>query len=239
MIQFENITKEFMMGENVVHALNDISFSIQKGEMVSIMGPSGSGKSTLMSILGCLDVPTRGSYILDGIPVEKMNDNQLANIRNQKLGFVFQQFNLLARTSAFENVMLPLSYSPNGKNKREIVKLTLEKLGLSDRMKHNPSELSGGQQQRVAIARALVNNPAILMADEPTGALDSKTGIEIMGLFQKLHEEEGQTIILVTHDHFLANHTKRIIQLIDGKIVSDEVNLNQIKAGTARPADVN
>lgn len=236
MIQIEKVTKDFLMGENVVHALDDISFTIQKGEMVAIMGPSGSGKSTLMSILGCLDVPTSGSYILDGVPVEKMNDNQLASIRNQKLGFVFQQFNLLSRTSAFENVMLPLSYSAISKNKREIVKQTLEKVGLSDRMKHNPSELSGGQQQRVAIARALVNNPAILMADEPTGALDSKTGIEIMRLFQKLHLEEGQTVILVTHDHFLANHTNRIIQLMDGKIVSDELNRNQIKAGTARPA---
>lgn len=224
------------MGENVVHALNDVSFTIQKGEMLAIMGPSGSGKSTLMSILGCLDVPTQGAYILDGEPVEKMNDNQLADIRNRKIGFVFQQFNLLARTSAFENVMLPLTYAANGKNKREIARQALEKVGLGDRMKHNPSELSGGQQQRVAIARALVNNPAILMADEPTGALDSKTGIEIMTLFQKLHQEEGQTVILVTHDPFIANHTNRIIRIMDGKIATDEVNLNPIKAGTARPA---
>jgi putative ABC transport system ATP-binding protein len=236
MLQIEKITKDFVMGENVVHALNDVSFTIQKGEMLAIMGPSGSGKSTLMSILGCLDVPTQGAYILDGEPVEKMNDNQLADIRNRKIGFVFQQFNLLARTSAFENVMLPLTYAANGKNKREIARQALEKVGLGDRMKHNPSELSGGQQQRVAIARALVNNPAILMADEPTGALDSKTGIEIMTLFQKLHQEEGQTVILVTHDPFIANHTNRIIRIMDGKIATDEVNLNPIKAGTARPA---
>ncbi|PKO13807.1 MAG: macrolide ABC transporter ATP-binding protein [Chloroflexi bacterium HGW-Chloroflexi-10] len=236
MLKIEKITKDFVMGENVVHALNDVSFTIQKGEMLAIMGPSGSGKSTLMSILGCLDVPTQGAYILDGEPVEKMNDNQLADIRNRKIGFVFQQFNLLARTSAFENVMLPLTYAANGKNKREIARQALEKVGLGDRMKHNPSELSGGQQQRVAIARALVNNPAILMADEPTGALDSKTGIEIMTLFQKLHQEEGQTVILVTHDPFIANHTNRIIRIMDGKIATDEVNLNPIKAGTARPA---
>ena len=222
------------MGDNVVHALNDVSFTIEKGEMVAIMGPSGSGKSTLMAILGCLDIPTSGSYILDGIPVANMNDNQLADIRNQKLGFVFQQFNLLPRTSAFDNVMLPLSYSRNNKNNRMVVEQTLEKLGLAGRMKHHPSELSGGQQQRVAIARALVNKPAILMADEPTGALDSKTGIEIMQLFQDFHDNEGQTIILVTHDYFLAKHTNRIIRLMDGKIVSDEINPEVIKAGTAR-----
>ncbi len=235
MLTIENITKEFKMGENVIHALNDVSFTIQKGEMIAIMGPSGSGKSTLMSILGCLDVPTSGKYILDGEAVEKLNDNQLADIRNRKIGFVFQQFNLLARTSAYDNVMLPLTYSTNGKNKREIVRNALEKVGLSDRMGHTPSELSGGQQQRVAIARALVNNPAILMADEPTGALDSKTGIELMSLFQNLHRNEGQTVILVTHDPFVANHTERIIRIIDGKIASDEINPEPVQAGTPRP----
>jgi len=235
MLTVNNITKQFVMGENVVHALAGLSFTIKKGEMVAIMGPSGSGKSTLMSILGCLDVPSSGVYILDGEPVESLNDNQLADIRNRKIGFVFQQFNLLSRTSAFDNVFLPLSYSSNGKNKKETVKLALEKVGLSDRMFHNPSELSGGQQQRVAIARALVNDPSILMADEPTGALDSKTGIEIMTLFQKLHQEEGQTVILVTHDQFVADHTNRIIRLMDGKIFSDEINPNPILAGTSRP----
>jgi putative ABC transport system ATP-binding protein len=224
------------MGENTVKALDEVSFKIEQGEMLAIMGPSGSGKSTLMSILGCLDVPTQGSYTLDGEPVDKMNDNQLADIRNRKIGFIFQQFNLLSRTSAFDNVFLPLSYSSNGKNKKETVLLALKKVGLTDRMKHHPSELSGGQQQRVAIARALVNNPSILLADEPPGALDSKTGIEIMALFQQLHQEEGQTVILVTHDQFVADHTNRIIRLIDGKIASDEINPNPIMAGTPRPA---
>jgi putative ABC transport system ATP-binding protein len=235
MLTVENITKEFVMGENIIHALDGVSFTIQEGEMLAIMGPSGSGKSTLMSILGCLDVPTKGKYILDGEAVEKLNDNQLADIRNRKIGFVFQQFNLLARTSAYDNVMLPLTYSSNGKNKREIVRNALEKVGLGDRMGHTPSELSGGQQQRVAIARALVNNPAILMADEPTGALDSKTGIELMTLFQELHRIEGQTVILVTHDPFIANHTNRIIRIIDGKIASDEINPEPVMAGTLRP----
>ena len=235
MIHIENLTKVFTMGENEVRALDGVTLSIEKGEMVSIMGPSGSGKSTLMSIVGCLDVPSSGSYLLDDLPVEKMNDSQLADIRNHKIGFVFQQFNLLSRTSALENVLLPLSYTGlSTKECNEKARRALEMVGLQDRMDHHPAELSGGQQQRVAIARALVNDPAILIADEPTGALDSKTGEEIMGLFQNLHQETGQTVIVVTHDAFIARHTGRIIHLADGHITSDSPNLNPIKAGTRR-----
>lgn len=236
MIQVEHLTKTFKMGENEVHALDGVSFTIEKGEILAIMGPSGSGKSTLMSIIGCLDAPTSGSYILDGIPVEKMRDSQLADVRNKKIGFVFQQFNLLARTSALENVLLPLAYTGlGGRASREKAVKALELVGLANRMKHHPSELSGGQQQRVAIARALVNDPAILIADEPTGALDSKTGSEIIGLFQSLHENFNQTVILVTHDPFVARHTNRTIRLADGHIVSDAPNPNPLKAGTPRP----
>ena len=236
LIQIEQLTKTFKLGENEVHALNGVTFSIEKGEMIAIMGPSGSGKSTLMSIVGCLDVPTSGSYLLDGSPVEKMNDTQLAEVRNRKIGFVFQQFNLLARTSALENVLLPLSYTGLGaRASREKAFHSLEVVGLKDRVKHHPSELSGGQQQRVAIARALVNDPAILIADEPTGALDSKTGAEIMELFQNLHQNFGQTVIMVTHDAFIARHTGRIIRLADGQITSDAPNLHPIPAGTLRP----
>jgi putative ABC transport system ATP-binding protein len=235
MLQTENLTKVFMMGDNEVRALDGVSFTIKKGEMVSIMGPSGSGKSTLMSIIGCLDVPTSGAYTLDGESVQGMTDGQLADVRGRKIGFVFQQFNLLSRTSALENVMLPLYYSnmPSGKRREKAVQ-TLEKVGLGQRIDHHPNELSGGQQQRVAIARALVNDPSILLADEPTGALDSKTGAEIMELFQNLHRENGQTVILVTHDAFIARHTERIILIGDGRIVSDELNPNPLKAGTPR-----
>ncbi|HRJ76683.1 MAG TPA: ABC transporter ATP-binding protein, partial [Anaerolineales bacterium] len=208
---------------------------IEKGEMLAIMGPSGSGKSTLMSIIGCLDVPSSGKYILDGVSVENMDETKLAEIRGRKIGFVFQQFNLLARTSALENVMLPLTYAGiTGKDRQDRAFKALDRVGLGERTHHAPNELSGGQQQRVAIARALVNEPAILLADEPTGALDSKTGVEIMNLFQNLHEEHGQTVILVTHDPYVAKHTKRIIKISDGKIVSDEVNKKPIKAGTPR-----
>ena len=239
MIQTEHLTKVYQMGEDEVRALNGATFTIEKGEMVAIMGPSGSGKSTLMSIIGCLDVPTSGSYILDGVSVENMEDTQLAEIRGRKIGFVFQQFNLLARTSALENVMLPLTYAGiSGKDRQERARNALERVGLSDRTHHAPSELSGGQQQRVAIARAIVNEPAILLADEPTGALDSKTGVEIMELFQSLHKEHGQTVILVTHDSYVARHTNRIIKLSDGHIVSDEVNPHPIKAGTTRVEEV-
>jgi putative ABC transport system ATP-binding protein len=235
MIQTENLTKVYQMGDTEVRALNGASFKIEKGEMLSIMGPSGSGKSTLMSIIGCLDVPSSGSYMLDGVSVENMNETKLAEIRGRKIGFVFQQFNLLARTSALENVMLPLTYAGvAGKERHERAFKALERVALADRTHHAPNELSGGQQQRVAIARALVNEPAILLADEPTGALDSKTGVEIMDLFQRLHEEQGQTVILVTHDSHVAKHTKRIIKISDGKIVSDEVNKKALKAGAKR-----
>lgn len=235
MIQMENLTKVYQMGDNEVRALNGASFKIEKGEMLSIMGPSGSGKSTLMSIIGCLDVPSSGSYMLDGVSVENMDEIKLAEIRGRKIGFVFQQFNLLARTSALENVMLPLTYAGvAGKERHDRAFKALDRVGLGERTHHAPNELSGGQQQRVAIARALVNEPAILLADEPTGALDSKTGVEIMDLFQRLHEEQGQTVILVTHDSHVAKHTKRIIKLSDGKIVSDEVNKNPIAAGAKR-----
>lgn len=235
MIQTEDLTKVYQMGEDEVRALNGASFTIEKGEIVAIMGPSGSGKSTLMSIIGCLDVPTSGKYTLDGVSVENMEDTQLAEIRGRKIGFVFQQFNLLARTSALENVMLPLTYAGiSGKERQKRAMEALERVGLGDRTHHAPNELSGGQQQRVAIARAIVNQPAILLADEPTGALDSKTGVEIMELFQSLHNDQGQTVILVTHDPYVARHTNRIIKLSDGHVVSDEDNHHPIKAGTPR-----
>lgn len=235
MIQTEDLMKVYQMGDTEVRALNGASFTINKGEMVAIMGPSGSGKSTLMSIIGCLDVPSSGSYTLDDVAVENMNETKLAEIRGKKIGFVFQQFNLLARTSALENVMLPLTYAGvAGKDRNDRALKALERVGLGQRTHHAPNELSGGQQQRVAIARALVNEPAILLADEPTGALDSKTSIEIMDLFQNLHKEHGQTVILVTHDAYVASHTERIIKLSDGQIISDEVNRKRIKAGAPR-----
>jgi putative ABC transport system ATP-binding protein len=239
MIQAENLTKVYKMGEDEVRALNHASFTIEKGEMIAIMGPSGSGKSTLMSIIGCLDVPTSGRYVLDGVSVENLEDAQLAEIRGRKIGFVFQQFNLLARTSALENVMLPLTYAGiSGKERQKRAVEALERVGLGDRTQHAPNELSGGQQQRVAIARAIVNEPAILLADEPTGALDSKTGIEIMELFQSLHNDHGQTVILVTHDSYVARHTNRVIMLSDGHVISDEINHHPIKAGTPRPEEI-
>lgn len=238
MIEVENVTKVYGMDGERVQALDGVNLHIKAGEMIAIMGPSGSGKSTLMAILGCLDSPTSGTYRLDGEAVENLNDNQLAEIRNRKIGFVFQQFNLLARTTALENVMLPLIYAGiSGKQRRMKAEAALEKVGLSDRMHHKPNELSGGQQQRVAIARALVNSPAILLADEPTGALDTKTGAEIIGIFQYLHRELGQTVILVTHDPFLARHTERIIRLIDGKVHHDERVEQPILAGTPRPEE--
>jgi len=235
MIQTQDLMKVYQMGDTEVHALDGASFTINKGEMVAIMGPSGSGKSTLMSIIGCLDAPTSGKYMLDDVAVENMDETKLAEIRGKKIGFVFQQFNLLARTSALENVMLPLTYAGvSGKERNDRALKALERVRLSDRKDHAPSELSGGQQQRVAIARALVNEPAILLADEPTGALDSKTSIEIMELFQNLHKEHGQTVILVTHDAYVARHCDRIIKISDGQIVSDEINRNPIKAGAPR-----
>jgi putative ABC transport system ATP-binding protein len=238
MIEIENITKIYKLGETEVRALDGVNLHIDKGEMLAIMGPSGSGKSTLMAILGCLDVPTTGSYQLDGESVEKLTDDQLADIRSRKIGFVFQQFNLLARTSALDNVMLPLTYAGvAGRDRRRLATEALQKVGLGDRLHHRPNELSGGQQQRVAIARALVNSPAILLADEPTGALDSKTGAEIIGLFQRLHAELGQTVIYVTHDPFIARHTARVVRIADGVIVGDEVIAQPLAAGTPRPSE--
>ena len=235
MIHVEELTKVYQMGESEVRALDGASFKIEKGEMVAIMGPSGSGKSTLMSIIGCLDVPTSGKYTLDDVSVENMDETRLADVRGRKIGFVFQQFNLLARTSALENVKLPLTYAGySGRERDDRAMKALQRVGLGDRTHHAPNELSGGQQQRVAIARAIVNEPAILLADEPTGALDSKTGVEIMDLFQSLHRDNGQTVILVTHDAHVARHTERIIRISDGKIVSDEANPNPIKAGSPR-----
>ena len=236
MIQTENLIKVYQMGDTEVRALNSVSFSIEKGEMVAIMGPSGSGKSTLMSIIGCLDVPTSGNYKLDGESVENMDETELAEIRGRKVGFVFQQFNLLARTSALENVMLPLTYAGmTGKERNERAIKALTRVGLADRMGHAPNELSGGQQQRVAIARALVNDPGLILADEPTGAVDSKTGKEIIGIFQSLHLENEQTVILVTHDPFIARHTNRIIKISDGRIVSDELNPEPLQPDASRP----
>ena len=210
------------MGGEKIHALHGVSFDIKANEFLAIMGPSGSGKSTLMNLIGCLDTPTQGKYFLNGQLVSKMHDDQLARIRNKEIGFVFQTFNLLARATALQNVELPLVYSGIGINKRKAkAERALEKVELSDRMSHKPNELSGGQRQRVAIARALVNSPSILLADEPTGNLDSKTSAEILSLFDRLHEQ-GNTIILVTHERDVATRANRIIHLMDGKIERDE-----------------
>jgi putative ABC transport system ATP-binding protein len=217
MIEIEQVTKVYQMGETEVRALNGVTLKIDRGEWVAITGPSGSGKSTLMAILGCLDSPTSGKFRLDGIDVDQMNDDQLAAVRNQKIGFVFQQFNLLARTSALENVELPLLYS-NHNHRREKAQAALAAVGLQDRMGHRPNELSGGQQQRVAIARALVSEPSILLADEPTGNLDSKTGKEIMTLFSELHRTRGITVIFVTHDPSIAANAQRVIRISDGVV---------------------
>lgn len=222
LIQIENLTKVYKMGDVEVNALRGISFNIERQEFVSIMGPSGSGKSTLMDILGCLSKPTDGKYILDGQDVSRLSDNQLAGIRNKKIGFVFQAFNLLPRTTALHNVELPLIYSSVGRReRRRRARASLEAVGLADRIHHKSNELSGGQIQRVAIARALVNDPSIIFADEPTGNLDTKSGEEVMIIFDRLNEE-GNTIIMVTHERYIAEHANRIIHIKDGVIEEDE-----------------
>ncbi|WP_298821035.1 ABC transporter ATP-binding protein [Chloroflexus sp.] len=222
LIQLNNITKVYLMGETEVHALRGISLTIQQGEMVAIMGPSGSGKSTLMNIIGCLDRPTSGEYLLEGMNVGELSDDELAIIRNEKIGFVFQQYMLLQRTTALRNVELPMLYGRGRPDRQARARMALEAVGMGDRLHHRPNELSGGQQQRVAIARALVNEPRIIMADEPTGALDTRTGAEIMGIFQRLNAEQGITVILVTHEHDVAQHAERIISMRDGLIADDQ-----------------
>ncbi len=231
-IDAQDLTKIYQMGDVQVHALRGASLQVRRGELVSIMGPSGSGKSTMMNILGCLDQPTSGEYYLEGVEVDQLDDNQLAQIRGKKIGFVFQTFNLLPRTTALSNVELPLVYSGvGGRERRERVLAALEAVGLGDRLHHRPNELSGGQQQRVAIARALVNDPSIILADEPTGNLDSKSGAEIMAIFQQLNEGQGITIIFVTHEPEIAQHTRRIVRIADGRIVDDRPVRNPRRAG--------
>ncbi len=223
-IRLINIRREYKMGEEVIKALNGVNLDIYRNDYVAIMGPSGSGKSTLMNMIGCLDTPSEGEYILNGINVSQMGDNDLAEVRNHEIGFVFQTFNLLPRSSALENVALPLIYAGKGRSERlAIATKALQDVGLGDRMQHKPNELSGGQRQRVAVARALVNNPSIILADEPTGNLDSKTSYEIMGLLEELHGQ-GQTIILVTHEEDIALYAHTIIRLRDGVVESVSVN---------------
>jgi putative ABC transport system ATP-binding protein len=220
-IETRDLWKTYVMGSEEIHALRGVSITIERGEYVAIMGPSGSGKSTLMNLIGCLDTPSQGSYLLNGKQVSEMNDNELARIRNEEIGFVFQTFNLLPRASALHNVELPLIYAGvPAKDRQERAKDALKKVELEERMMHKPNELSGGQRQRVAIARALVNNPSILLADEPTGNLDSKTGVEIMALFDKLHAG-GNTIVLVTHEADIAAHAHRVIHIRDGQVERD------------------
>jgi len=230
LIEIEEIAKVYSMGDVEVHALRGVSLQIYSGDLLSIMGPSGSGKTTLMNIIGCLDQPTSGTYILEGTDVAQLDDDQLADIRNRRIGFVFQSFNLLSRTTALENVELPLIYA-GVRDRRRLAAGALEAVGLADRLHHRPNELSGGQQQRVAIARALVNNPSIILADEPTGNLDSRAGAEIMSIFQELNSDLGVTVIFVTHEPDIAAHTRRIIHLRDGKIAADEEVANPRQAG--------
>jgi putative ABC transport system ATP-binding protein len=236
-IDIRDISKIYKMGDIEIPALRGVSLQVYEGEFVSIMGPSGSGKSTMLQILGALDQPTSGEYYLDGVDVAKLNDQQLAAVRNKKIGFVFQSFNLLKRTSAQRQVELPLLYAGAG-DRAKRAKAALESVGLGNRLDHMPNELSGGQQQRVAIARAIVNNPAIILADEPTGNLDSRSGTEILKIFQEMNREHGITTIFVTHDTFVARHTDRMIMLRDGEIVADHPVPNPIVAGTVeRPSE--
>ncbi len=229
-IKIKKIARHFTVGNEVIKALKTIDLSIEKNEFVALMGQSGSGKSTLMNILGCLDTPTEGSYTLANNNVSQLDDNSLAEIRNKEIGFVFQSFNLLPKSTALENVMLPLIYAGFNKEEREIKALdALEKVNLSDRINHRPNELSGGQRQRVAVARALVNNPSIILADEPTGNLDSATSVEIMALFQEIHKN-GNTVIIVTHEDEIAQYAHRIVRLKDGEIESDKVNSSPINS---------
>lgn len=224
LITLTDIGRKYVIGAETIHALKSVSLTIDKGEFVALMGPSGSGKSTLMNILGCLDTPTKGSYILNGNRVSEMSDSELAEIRNKEIGFVFQTFNLLPRSSSLENVALPLVYAGIGRDEREQrAQDTLESVGLGNRVHHKPNELSGGQRQRVAVARALVNNPSIILADEPTGNLDTKTSVEIMGLLEEIHSK-GNTIILVTHEEDIAQHAHRIVRMRDGLIENDYLN---------------
>lgn len=233
-IEIQNLRKIYRMGTQEVHALRGVSLEIKRGEAVAIMGPSGSGKSTLMNILGCLDQPTAGAYLLDGEDVSRMADDALAAVRNQRVGFVFQSFNLLARTSALENVQLPLVYAGASlRMRRQRAEEVLRAVGLGERMHHLPNELSGGQQQRVAIARALVNNPSIILADEPTGNLDSTSGKEVMAILQRLNREHGITVILVTHDANIGRYANRIIHIFDGVVSNEELVAHPIDAAAA------
>ena len=236
-IRLDNIKRDFKVGSEVVHALRGISFSIMEGEFVTIMGTSGSGKSTLLNTLGCLDTPTSGEYYLDGVPVRSMNKDQRATLRNRKIGFVFQNYNLLAKTTAIENVELPLLYNPaySKKERYDMSVAALKAVGLGDRLEHKSNQMSGGQMQRVAIARALVNNPSVILADEATGNLDTRTSFEVLVLFQKLHSE-GRTIIFVTHNPEIAKYSTRTITLRDGKVISDEQNPTILDAAEALAA---